>query len=342
MKLITFVHEKAAPQIGVLTENEHTVIVLQRAMELMDGAPCPHFQDMLAFLRGGNAARARAWDVLTFVANRAPAHTALPRDDVHLLAPVPRPESLRNASAFEEHIIHSTRVTGLKGLAPLDRWLERTLGRSRTLAYRYNRAWYQQPLYSKGNRLAVVGPDTEIQMPDQTKQFDFALEFGVFIGKVGRDIPPNRAQEHIGGYTVYNDFSARDWQQNEISGGLGPAKGKDFDTGNALGPYLVTPDEITDPGNLHMSARVNGEVWSEGTSADMHWTFAQIIAHISQSETLYPGEFIGSGTCSSPAGSGCGLVTGRFLNPDDRVELEVEGLGILRNRVVRRPEDPPH
>ncbi len=341
MKLVTFVHEKAAPQIGVLTENEQTVVVLQRAMELMDGAPCPHFQDMLAFLRGGHAARARAWDVLTFVANCAPAHATLRRSDVRLLAPVPRPESLRNASTFEDRVINSTRITGLKRLAPLDRWLEKTLGRPRTLAYRRNRVWYQQPLYSRGNRLTVVGPDSEIRIPKQAEQFDFGLELGVFVGKAGRDIPLDQAQEHIGGYTIYNNFSACDCQQSEIAGGLGTAKGKDFDTGNALGPYLVTPDEITDPKNLPMRARINGEVRSEGTSADMHWSFAQIITHMSQSETLYPGEFIGSGTCSGPAGSGCGQETGRFLKPDDRVALEVEGLGVLRNRVVRGTEPQP-
>jgi 2-keto-4-pentenoate hydratase/2-oxohepta-3-ene-1,7-dioic acid hydratase in catechol pathway len=117
-----------------------------------------------------------------------------------------------------------------------------------------------------------------------------------------------------------------------MQGRLGPTKGKDFDTGNALGPYLVTPDEIPDPYNLTLVARVNTEEWSRGNSGDMHFTFEEIIAYISQDETLYPGEFIGSGT----VGNGCGLELDRWLKADDVVELEAEGLGVLRNRIVRK------
>jgi 2-keto-4-pentenoate hydratase/2-oxohepta-3-ene-1,7-dioic acid hydratase in catechol pathway len=112
-----------------------------------------------------------------------------------------------------------------------------------------------------------------------------------------------------------------------------PAKGKDFDTGNVLGPYLVTPDEVPDPYNLTLVARVNGEEWSAGSSRDMHFSFEELIAYISQSETLLPGEFIGLGT----VGNGCGLELDRWLKPGDVVELEGEGLGVLRNRVVRLP-----
>jgi 2-keto-4-pentenoate hydratase/2-oxohepta-3-ene-1,7-dioic acid hydratase in catechol pathway len=116
-----------------------------------------------------------------------------------------------------------------------------------------------------------------------------------------------------------------------MQGRLGPAKSKDFDTGNVLGPYLVTPDEVPDPYQLTMQARINGQQWSCGTSADMHFTFEQMIAYISQDETLYPGDFIGSGTVPG----GCGLELDRWLQPGDTVELEVERLGILRNRVQR-------
>lgn len=123
-------------------------------------------------------------------------------------------------------------------------------------------------------------------------------------------------------------------QMNEQKGRLGPAKGKDFDTGNALGPYLVTADEIKDPYCLEMTAKVNGAIWSKGNSSDMYWRFEDIIAHISRSETVYPGEFIGSGTCSGKEGCGCGLEMGRFLKSGDEVELFVEKLGVLRNRVV--------
>ena len=144
-------------------------------------------------------------------------------------------------------------------------------------------------------------------------------------------VPRERAREHIAGYTVFNDFSARDAQMREMAGRLGPAKGKDFDTGNAMGPFLVTTDEVPDPYALTMVARVNGEEWSRGRSGEMHHRFEDIIAHVSRDETLHPGEFIGSGT----VGNGCGLELDRWIAPGDVVELEVEGLGVLRNRVVK-------
>jgi 2-keto-4-pentenoate hydratase/2-oxohepta-3-ene-1,7-dioic acid hydratase in catechol pathway len=115
----------------------------------------------------------------------------------------------------------------------------------------------------------------------------------------------------------------------EMSGQLGPAKGKDFDTGNAMGPWIVTADELTDPYNLTMIARVNGEEWGRGNSSSMYWRFDDLLSFISRSETIHPGEFFGSGT----VGNGCGLESMRFLKPGDVVELEVEQIGVLRNRV---------
>jgi 2-keto-4-pentenoate hydratase/2-oxohepta-3-ene-1,7-dioic acid hydratase in catechol pathway len=126
-------------------------------------------------------------------------------------------------------------------------------------------------------------------------------------------------------------MSARDAQFKEMAGRLGPAKGKDFDTGNILGPWIATKDEIPDPYNLTMIARVNGEEWGRGNSGDMHHNFEELIAHVSRSETLFPGEFLGSGT----VGNGCGLEHGRFLKPGDVIELEVSKLGVLRNRIVK-------
>jgi 2-keto-4-pentenoate hydratase/2-oxohepta-3-ene-1,7-dioic acid hydratase in catechol pathway len=145
-------------------------------------------------------------------------------------------------------------------------------------------------------------------------------------GPSGRHFTPKRRGEP--------DFSARDTQQHEMRGRLGPAKGKDFDTGNAIGPWLVTPDEIPDPYNLTMTARVDGEEWSRGNSGETSYRFDELIAYMSRSETLYPGDFIGSGTCSGRLGKGCGLEQGRFLTAGNIVELEVEHIGVLRNRVI--------
>ena len=151
------------------------------------------------------------------------------------------------------------------------------------------------------------------------------------IGRRGVDIAEADAHRHIFGFTIFNDVSARDTQMAEMAGRLGPAKGKDFDTGNVLGPWIVTPDEIGDFNDLTMVARINGEELSRGTSGAMHYSFDRIIAYLSQSETLHAGEVLGSGT----VGTGCGLEHGRFLEAGDIVELEIDRIGVLRNRVFR-------
>jgi len=193
-------------------------------------------------------------------------------------------------------------------------------------------AWYERPIFYHPNRLNVVGTGHEIEWPAFSERLDFELEFGCFIGTPGRNISREKAREHIFGYTIFNDVSARDEQMKEMPGQLGPGKGKDFDTGNVLGPCLVTADELKDPYKLKMEARVNGERWGGGNSGEMHWKFEDCIAHAARSETIVAGEFFGSGT----VGSGCGLEQMRFLKPGDVVELEVEGIGVLRNRFVRR------
>ena len=335
MKLVTFQQEDDRQQIGALTSGDSSIVILQAGLELMDGAPSPFFTDMLAFLKNGTAAREKAQAVIEYVIGQGASDNIVALDSVTLLAPVPRPESIRDFMSFEEHIINCIRVLGLKRLAPLDEWIEKILGRKRSIAYRINKAWYERPIYYKSNRFSVIGHDAQVRMPLYTDQFDYELEYGIFICNQGVDIPKEKAHDYIGGYTIFNDFSARDIQMSEQKGRLGPAKGKDFDTGNAMGSWIVTPDEILNPYDLIMTARVNGEEWSRGTSADMYWTFEDIIAYVSQSETLYPGEFIGSGTCSGKQGSGCGLEMGKFLKANDVVELEVEGIGKLRNKIVR-------
>lgn len=335
MKLVTFIQKDDVQHIGALINNDRAIVILQKGAKEMNGELSPFFTDMLAFLRGGSAARDLAQAVVEHVTSQQQPDAVVSLDRVILLAPVPRPESIRDSMAFEQHIINCTRVIGLKKFAFVDEWIERIFGRKRSLAYRFNKAWYERPIYYKSNRFSVVGPDSKVRIPAYTKKFDYELEWGIFVNKSGVDIPKERARNYIGGYTIFNDFSARDIQMREMGGRLGPAKGKDFDTSNAIGPCLVTPDEIPDPYNLAMAARVNGDEWSRGTSADMYWTFEEIIAYISQSETLYPGEFIGSGTCSGAQGRGCGLEMGRFLKAGDVVELEVESIGILCNRIVQ-------
>lgn len=334
MKLATVIGPDGLPQIGVLIDDDKTIALLQAGLVALDGAPSPSFISMLDFLQAGAEAQYKAYVVQDFVASKSPMGTTMPVSSATFLSPVPVPESVRDAMAFEDHIVNSIRTVGLGPFAKLDETLERWFGRRRSIAHAFNKEWHQRPLYYKSNRFAVVGHGSVVRMPAYTEQLDYELEWGVIIGKKGRDIPLASARDHIAGYTIFNDFSARDIQMKEMKGRLGPAKGKDFDTGNAIGPWMVTPDDIPDPYNLTMTARVNGEEWSRGSTRDMHWTFEKIISYISQSETLYPGEFIGSGTCSGKQGKGSGLELGRSLQAGDVVELEVEKIGVLRNRIA--------
>jgi 2-keto-4-pentenoate hydratase/2-oxohepta-3-ene-1,7-dioic acid hydratase in catechol pathway len=237
------------------------------------------------------------------------------RAEVGLLAPIPRPPQMRDFLCFEKHLVQAFEAAAKLRGSPA----------------RIPQAWYERPIYYHPSRFSVCGPDADVPWPAYSERLDFELEFGCYIGAPGKDIAAGNARRHIFGYTIFNDFSARDEQAKEMAGTLGPGKGKDFDGGNAMGPCLVTADEIGDPYSLAMVVRVNGEEWGRGNSRDMHWKFEDCIAHASRSETLHPGEFFGSGT----VGNGCGLEQMRFLEPGDVIELEVERIGILRNRVVR-------
>lgn len=238
---------------------------------------------------------------------------------------------MRDCLCFEGHLVqafrNARRLRAQQFPDPEAKFAE--LEREGILAV--PKTFYEQPIYYKANRFAVIGTDHDVRWPAYSNVLDFELEFGFFIGKQATDVSKEAARSYIYGYTIFNDMTARDAQTAEMGGQLGPAKGKDFDTANPMGPCLVTADELTDPYNLAMIARVNGEEWTRARSNTMYWKFEDLIAHISRSETLYPGEFIGSGTVEG----GCGLELMRFLSPGDTVELEVEGIGVLRNRVVR-------
>jgi 2-keto-4-pentenoate hydratase/2-oxohepta-3-ene-1,7-dioic acid hydratase in catechol pathway len=338
MRLVTF-QLQGLQEIGALTEADSIIIRLQAAEHFRSGEANPHFQTMLAFLQGASAARDAAQRTIEFTLSERPEGVAIVRASVELLSPVPRPESIREFMVFEQHVINCMRRFGMpRWVASLDQVVDKTLGRKATLAYRMARPWYERPVYYKGNRLNVIGDGACVTIPRYTKAFDWELEFGIFLCKQGRNIPEEKARDFIGGYTIFNDFSARDIQKREMGGRLGPAKGKDFDGGNAIGPVLVTPDEIPDPCNLVMGARVNGEEVSYGHTRGMKWTFEELIAYVSQDETLYPGEFFGSGTGTVPESGAnrccCGLEMGRFLRAGDTVELEVERIGKLTNHVV--------
>jgi fumarylacetoacetate (FAA) hydrolase len=230
---------------------------------------------------------------------QAREHAEYPLSDVLLRAPVLRPPAVRDFYAFEQHVKAARASRGFE--VPPE--------------------WYEQPVFYFSNPAAIFGPESEVPYPEGTEELDYELEVAAVIGAEGA----------IGGFTVMNDWSARDLQRTEMKVGLGPAKGKDFAT--SLGPVVVTPDEL-DGSRGTMLARVNGEERSRGELGDMHFSWERIVAHAARNTRLLPGDVLGSGT----VGTGCilELGDGRWLQPGDVVELEVEGIGVLRNTVGPR------
>jgi 2-keto-4-pentenoate hydratase/2-oxohepta-3-ene-1,7-dioic acid hydratase in catechol pathway len=226
-----------------------------------------------------------------------------------LLAPID-PIAYRDFMAFEGHFVTATQRTRGPDARPAD-------------------VLYELPVSYFGNVHAILGPDDEIPWPSYSEAMDYELELGIVVGRSGRNLTPDTALDHVLGYTVFNDFSARDIQGREMTGGLGPSKGKHF--GSAVGPRIVTRDALG--ADLRMTARVNGTQWSEGSSGTIMWSIAELVAWASTSEPLVAGTLLGSGTVAT----GCGLELGRTLSPGDTVELEIEGIGVLRN-TLGRPE----
>ena len=266
---------------------------------------------------------------------RTNATSGITPDDALLLAPVPFPTSCRDGYAFRQHVAAARRNRGVPMIPDFDRF----------------------PVFYFTNHHGIVGPGAVACMPDHFERLDFELEAAIVICRQGRNIPASEADKYIGGLMVMNDLSARSLQMEEMQLSLGPAKGKDFAT--AIGPCLVTLDELepfaTQPKdghvgkswNLRMTARVNGVQVSEGRLSDMDWTFAEIVERASYGVNLYPGDVIGSGT----VGTGCFLELNgtrrledpaaeeQWLREGDVVELEIEGIGVLRNTITREMSD---
>jgi 2-keto-4-pentenoate hydratase/2-oxohepta-3-ene-1,7-dioic acid hydratase in catechol pathway len=248
-------------------------------------------------------------DMIAFIEAGSPLETTIPVPGmVRLLAPL-RPRSLRDFLAFEGHMKNALQRLG----RPIPD------------------EWYDVPAYYKGMPDTVIGPEDEIPWPAYTDKLDHELELAAVIGRQVRDVAPEDALDCIFGYTIWNDLSARDVQTRELPVGMGPGKAKDWDGSNVLGPCIVTADEL-EPADLRMRVSVNGELWGEDTSAHMHHTFADMIAYASRAQTLYPGDVLGSGT----AAGGSGLELDRWLQPGDVVEMEIQGIGVLRNRIGQK------
>ena len=284
------------------------------------------------------------WETLSPIAKQAEADIRSGKnplapyasfESAQILAPVPRPTSCRDGYAFRQHVAAARRNRKLDMIAEFD----------------------QYPIFYFTNHNAVEGPGDIRCMPDHFQKLDFELEAAVVLGKKGRNIKASEADEYIAGYMIMNDMSARTLQMEEMLLNLGPAKGKDFST--VIGPIMVTPDELEaykipakeghtgNNYNLKMKCWVNGELLSEGNMGDMDWTFAEIIERCAYGVDVYPGDVIGSGT----VGTGCllelngtGLLNDpnykvQWLLPNDVVEMEIDGLGHLSNKIVAETTD---
>ena len=237
--------------------------------------------------------------------------------DVELMAPVPDPQSFRDFYAFEQHVRSARKLRGLD----------------------MHPDWFKIPIFYFSNPVAMFGHGSSINYPKGTEELDFELEFAVILANGGSDISAETASNYIAGYTICNDWSARDLQREEMAMSLGPAKGKDFAT--SFGPYMVTPDELEDAwdeqGKLHlrMTCHINDELISDGNTNDLYHPFEKMIERASMNTKLLPGEYLGSGT----VGTGCILElrpenTGGWIKKGDVVRLEVEKLGVLENKIV--------
>lgn len=327
MKLISYLSEDEEDRLAILVDDKaYDVNTLDASLA----------DNMADFLFGGDEAmnKAKALDKKIKAGDKVKAKP-LNLKDIELLAPVPFPTSCRDAYAFRQHVAAARRNRGVEMIPEFD----------------------QFPIFYLTNHNAIFGPGDIDVMPDHLQKLDFELELAVVIGKPGRNIPAEKADEYVAGYMIMNDLSARQLQMEEMKLNLGPAKGKDFCT--VIGPWLVTPDELEqykvppvkghvgNNYNLEMKCWVNGEQVSEGNASTMDWSFAEIIERASYGVDLLPGDVIGSGT----VGTGCFLElngTAKLNNPDavpqwledgDVVDMEITGLGKLQNTIVLCEED---
>ena len=324
MKLVTFAARRTGPAVlraGVWRDDVVVDIDLALAAAgvaaLAGGGDAAAPSALLTLLRAGepgieatrdatDRALAEGYDRL---GGEAIVHAF---DDVQLVAPLPRPNSLRDYLAVEEHLRNCVAAGIMESIAD---------------------EWYNIPAHYKGNVDEIYGPDDTIPWPSYTDKLDYELEICAVIGTAGRRVKASDAARHIVGYTLYNDWSARDIQPREMSIGCGPGVCKDF--GSSIGPCIATPDEFARD-TAYLEARVDGEVWSGGVLGAMRFSFEEIIEWTTQEETLRPGDLLGSGT----VGRGCGVELDRWITQGATVELEAEGIGVLRNVIGRKGEGP--
>jgi 2-keto-4-pentenoate hydratase/2-oxohepta-3-ene-1,7-dioic acid hydratase in catechol pathway len=320
MKLVTFAYQDE-PRLGALVAGR----VLDIAASSSDAAPA--FGSMMALIEAGPD----AWDAARTVVADRNSKCMCQLADIRLLAPLPRPTRLRDCSLFLEHmdvvLMRMARAAAAGESDPEAAYVNLMASGK----YALNPTFKQQCVYYNADHTSVSGTDADIVWPSYSNWMDFELEWACVIGRAAKDVLRENAAAHIFGYTILNDWSARDVQMPLMETRMGPGEGKDFPGSFGLGPCIATPDEIPNPYNLSMTAKVNGEEWTRGNTGSMYHKFEDAITQFSRDKTILPGEVIGSGTVLG----GCGFELGRKLSAGDCVELEIEHIGVLRNRVVR-------
>ncbi|WP_316859470.1 fumarylacetoacetate hydrolase family protein [uncultured Cohaesibacter sp.] len=336
MRFVTF--EISTPlglarRSGVLTRDGSSVIDLAAAREvfvsdkgvreaaLQAEFDCP--SDLLTFMDRGDRALDAARETFDFVLSKGVTSSKDIKvlyglDEITLLTPLPVPRSIRNFSLSEKHMLDSIET------------MKKKIGGMEPSLTRIPPEWYNLPAYYKTTLWEVYGPEEIVPWPDLTAKYDYELELAAVIGKRGRNVSKANAKAHIFGFMLYTDWSTRDFQQREMSINMGPGLCKDC--ASSLGPCIATPDEF-DVEKARLVARINGEVWTDTTTA-LQFTFEELIEYVTQVQTIMPGDIFTSGTV--PGGSGS--EQDRWFPEGSVVELEAEGIGILRNTVGKRGE----
>ncbi|MFN2522680.1 MAG: fumarylacetoacetate hydrolase family protein [Mycobacteriales bacterium] len=307
MRWCSFTSAAGGPaRLGAVTPYDET----DRVLDVGAWARSRHAEtpvDLVDLVEASAATQERVTDLVRSAPDDGTGWVRL--EEVTFLAPVRTPNSLRDFLAFRDHVERGAARRG----SPVPE------------------AWDRIPVYYKGNRRSIIGPDETVLWPSYTDKLDYECEVAAIVGRGGRDVPAAEADAYVFGYTIMNDWSARDVQKDEMACWLGPAKAKDFAT--TLGPWLVTPDEWSPEDAHEMTVTVDGVVWSRGSTSGRRWSFAEMLAWVSRDEDLWPTDVLGSGTF----GGGCGLDLDRWLAHGQTVTLTVDGLGGLTNTVGNKP-----
>lgn len=295
------------------------------AADRAGGGDGSRYASMLRIIEEGPSALCA---IRALVEAATPAH-AIALDCIQPLSPLPVPARLRDAGMFIEHleiIRRELAKIAARGAADPE---AAALTLLETDQFKLPEVVYRRCCYYNGNHHAVIGPDAPLAWPSESEVLDYELEIGVVVGRPGYGLTPAEAEGCVFGYTLMNDWSARDLQIDVAKSGAGPCMGKDFAT--SLGPCIVTADEIGDPHDLELSAWVDGEQWSAGSTRNMHHGVFEALSQFSRISPLVAGEIIGSGTCAY----GSATEQGRRLQPGQTVELRATGIGSLRNTITR-------